>query len=178
MQKNPLTFFLRFLADPSAVGAIAPTSISAARLMASPIKNTDTVLELGAGNGTITQGILEKIPESQLIAVEKDTELANKFKNNFPNVDLRINDALLILDTIQPVDIIVSGIPFANLTTNQQEQFFHRIKRALKPSGTFVAIQYTKRVESTFKKHFASIETKRTWKNLPPTNVFICKDPK
>ncbi|MEJ6950664.1 16S rRNA (adenine(1518)-N(6)/adenine(1519)-N(6))-dimethyltransferase RsmA [Natronospora cellulosivora (SeqCode)] len=57
---------------------------------AADIKESDTVIEIGPGIGSLTEGILEKIPKGKLIAIEKDSRLVTVLNNLFDNDNLEI----------------------------------------------------------------------------------------
>lgn len=68
-----LQFFKGWQKDKKGVGALIPTSIYAARRMASVVnpRSGMPILELGAGTGVITKAILERgIEPHRLVSVE------------------------------------------------------------------------------------------------------------
>jgi len=72
----------------------------------------DVILEIGPGTGIITKKLAEKA--KQVIAIEIDTRLVEKLKENLPNNVKLINaDALKIdLDMLPAFNKIVSNLPF------------------------------------------------------------------
>tara|TARA_Y100000816_G_C26101102_1_gene583554 strand:- start:530 stop:1321 length:792 start_codon:yes stop_codon:yes gene_type:complete len=58
------------------------------------IKNYDKVLEVGPGDGALTQSLLNKKPEN-LTVIEKDEKLAKILKNKFGNKINIINDDMM-----------------------------------------------------------------------------------
>lgn len=175
---NPFIFFRRFLASPIAVGAVLPTSLSTARMMASPIKPNGTVLEMGAGTGSITQGILEHIKDaSQLTSVEIDTDLAKEFKKNFPDVNLKVGDAENVLANGPSYDAIISGVPFTVMNPEKRERMFALIKEKLNPDGVFVAIQYSLSSKKELERNFHSVKIKISPMNAPPAFLYVCRGP-
>jgi len=176
---NPVTFFKRFVASPIAVGAILPTSIATARVMAAPIPKGGNVLELGAGTGSITQGIIERIGDpTRLTSIEIDPELAKEFKKNFPSVNLCVTDAEEILKKNESYDAIVSGIPFTIMTPAKRARMFDLITKRLKPGGVFTAIQYSMTSLNELKEYFGSVKIRFSPLNVPPAIVYVCRDPK
>lgn len=176
---NPIIFFKRFLASPKAVGALLPTSLSTARVMASPIDPKGIVLEVGAGTGSITQGILERIKDpSRLTSVEIDPKLAVEFKKNFPNVRLEIRDAEDVLrETSDSYDAIVSGVPFTVMKPDKRERMFRLIKERLRPNGVFVAIQYSLSSKKELEQNFRNVDIKMSPVNAPPAFIYVCREP-
>jgi phospholipid N-methyltransferase len=172
---NPVTFFKRFMASPVAVGAFLPTSLATARIMASPIPKGGTVLELGAGTGSITQGILERIGDpARLTSIEIDAELANEFKKNFPLVNLTVTDAENILKRVASYDAIVSGVPFTVMSPAKRARMFDLITKRMKPDGVFIAIQYSLSSLHELKEYFDRVRIRFSPLNVPPAVVYVC----
>ncbi len=172
---NPVTFFKRFIASPGAVGAFLPTSLATARIMAAPIPKGGTVLELGAGTGSITQGILERIGDpARLTSIEIDQLLANEFKKNFPLVNLIVTDAENILKRVTAYDAIVSGVPFTMMTPAKRARMFDLVAKRLKPDGVFVAIQYSISSLHELKEYFDHVRVRFSPINVPPAVVYVC----
>jgi phospholipid N-methyltransferase len=175
---NPFIFFKRFLASPIAVGAVLPTSLQTARIMASPIDPKGTVCELGAGTGSITQGILERIERpDQLTSVEIDPELAMEFKKNFPDVKLLVGDAEEALANGPSYDAIISGVPFTVMNPEKRERMFALVKKKLNPQGVFVAIQYSLSSKKELERNFRSVKIRFSPLNAPPAFLYICRKP-
>jgi phospholipid N-methyltransferase len=175
---NPLVFFKRFLASPIAVGAVAPTSLSTARVMAAPANPEGSVLELGAGTGSITQGIVEHIKNlSQLTSTEIDPDLAAEFKKNFPQVHIEVGDAEDVLRNGSGWDSIISGIPFAVMEDGKRRRMFDLIKQKMNPNGVFIAIQYSLTSKKELEHDFRNVELRFSPINIPPAVVYVCKDP-
>ena len=176
---NPLVFFKRFLASPIAVGAILPTSLTTARVMASPAPKDGTVLELGAGTGSITQGILEHLTDaSKLTSVEIDAALADEFRKNFPAANLVVGDAEDVLRNGSGWDAIISGVPFTVMEPAKRARMFDLVKRKLNPGGVFVAIQYSLSSKAELERQFGNVNVKFSPLNIPPAAVYVCREPK
>jgi phospholipid N-methyltransferase len=175
---NPVVFFKRFLASPVAVGAVLPTSLSTARIMASPANPNGTVLEIGAGTGSITQGILEQLNDpTKLTSVELDAQLATEFKRNFPQVRLEVGDAEAVLEKGSGWDTIISGIPFAVMEPGKRDRMFNLVKQKLAPGGAFVAIQYSLTTKAALERDFKSVKVKFSPLNIPPAFIYVCREP-
>jgi len=74
------------------------------------IRKGETVLEIGAGKGTVTKEIARKA--ARTIAIEIDPILGRELK--LPNTEVKIQNALDFLDTQKPrFDRIVSNTPYS-----------------------------------------------------------------
>lgn len=72
------------------------------------LKKSDTVLEIGAGYGNLTERLAEKA--GKVIAVELDASLASFLKNRFPNVEVVLGDALKV--DFPAFNKVVSNLPY------------------------------------------------------------------
>src|ERR1700760_2360757 len=92
----PLIFLKSLARDPRSVGAVAPSSPRLSRLVASSVDSFDsTVLEVGAGTGSITEALLERgLRPERLFIIERDPLLVAYLRHRFPGVRVRCGDAL------------------------------------------------------------------------------------
>lgn len=176
MNSSPLLFLKRFLNNPAHIGAIAPTSLATARKMSAPINPEANILELGAGTGTITQAILERIKrQDQLTSVEIDPHLAAILRQNFPSTKILIEDIEETLKRDAKYDIIISGIPFVSMNKEKRNRVFKLIKEQLAPDGQFIAFQYSLYTKRELERIFDHVEIKFSLWNLPPAFIYFCK---
>ncbi|WXG40683.1 MAG: 16S rRNA (adenine(1518)-N(6)/adenine(1519)-N(6))-dimethyltransferase RsmA [Candidatus Freyarchaeum deiterrae] len=78
----------------------------------SEMQSSDTVLEIGAGLGTLTRALAEKA--KKVFAIEKDQKLLQALRDNlssFNNVEIISGDALKL--EFPPTQKIVSNIPYS-----------------------------------------------------------------
>ena len=85
----PVQLLLAMLRNPASTGAVMPSSRTLANAMAGAAVGADTVVELGAGTGPVTEALLRRLPGVPLIAVELQPALARRLQARFPTVDVR-----------------------------------------------------------------------------------------
>jgi len=68
------------LKDPRTTGALAPSSARLARELANLAKDSENVLELGAGTGAVTHALSKVVKEEKLQIVELQKKLAASLK--------------------------------------------------------------------------------------------------
>ncbi|MER8576318.1 class I SAM-dependent methyltransferase [Mesorhizobium sp. M1409] len=120
-------FFKGWQKDKKGVGALIPTSIYAARRMASVVnpRSGMPVLELGAGTGVITKAILERgIKPHQLVSVEYSRNFYNGLVQRFPGVDFRLGNAFALNEVLGErkgeFDCVVSAVPLLSFPMEQR----------------------------------------------------------
>ncbi|MEO8303956.1 MAG: hypothetical protein ABI724_07540 [Betaproteobacteria bacterium] len=134
MPSDRVRFLLKFLRDPLHLGAVSPASrrlgdvVGAATREAArngfdarplrkngsvrlaPAASTATIVELGAGTGSLSQYISGMNP----ILVERNAEWAALLRERFPQLEVRAECALQTLASIDAPVGVVSSIPLIN----------------------------------------------------------------
>ncbi|PWJ88229.1 phosphatidylethanolamine N-methyltransferase /phosphatidyl-N-methylethanolamine N-methyltransferase [Mesorhizobium loti] len=117
--EEEVQFFRCWQRDKKGVGALMPTSVHAARRMASVIRPASgmPVLELGAGTGVITKAILDTgVKPQQLVSVEYSKDFYHRLTLRFPCVDFRLGDAFSLDEVLaernaEQFDCVISAVP-------------------------------------------------------------------
>ncbi|MBK9564386.1 MAG: methyltransferase domain-containing protein [Saprospiraceae bacterium] len=139
------------------------------------------IVELGAGDGVITQFIMEKMSyQARLLVFEINPELCdliNKIKDDRVIV---INDSAehleyyLNLHNITEADIVISAIPFLVLPDDLTRLIINSCKRVLKTDGIFIQMHYIRSIKKLYKSIFGNVQTFFVPVNIPPGYVFKC----
>lgn len=179
MSKSDL--LLELYSNLSTTGAV---SFSSKALVNKMLSYTDMwhaklVVELGGGDGSITQGIIERLsPEGELIVFEINRSFCDSMKKQFPQPNIRIIcDSAENIDKYlggRKADFIVSSLPFILLPKDVTDNILSRSKDSLSPKGKMVIMTYSYHLKKLFKKFFTHMEVKFTFRNLPPAFVMIC----
>ena len=151
MAKGDARKFLgAFLRNPTAIGAIAPSSTSLARAMVRGLQVApgQHVVEFGPGTGAFTAAIHDMLPEpSCYLGIELEPSFVTMLAKRFP--DLRFvqgsaaDAATLVTGTgITEVIAVVSGLPFASLSVAVQDGIVASLDELLGPSAVFRTFQY------------------------------------
>lgn len=175
------TFMKRFARSPAAIGSVVPSSRFLVTKMLESIdwQQTRSIIELGAGTGVITAAIdARRKPGSTFISFERDDDMRHELKARFPDIHAH-HDAFMLRDvltkqSLNGVDCIVSGLPFANFDDAQRTALISDIHAALRPGGVFIAFQYTRLLQPYFLSVYGRYECKRVLINLPPALVYFC----
>ena len=177
-----LALFVRgWVADPRAVGAVAPSGRHLAKLMTRSIEPDSTVLELGPGTGTFTRAILARgVAPERFAAIELNASFARRLKRDYPQATVVCGDAGSAHAGLEPlrggVDVIVSGLPLVLFGREQRLRLLRQSFAMLKPGGTFFQFTYGGRcpvVRAELEE--LCLEAKRigtTLLNIPPAFVY------
>jgi phospholipid N-methyltransferase len=143
-----LALFVRgWVADPLAVGAVAPSGRRLARLMTRAIAPEHRVVELGPGTGTFTRRILARgVDPARLALVELSGRFAQRLQLEYPGVTVARGDATerhAALDAFTGVtDIVISGLPLVLFNRRDKAALLARSFELLRPDGALYQFTY------------------------------------
>ena len=181
LQSSARLLFVRsLLRNPSAVGALAPSSPRVSKLVASSVNgDTSSVLEIGAGTGAITGALLEHgVEPERLFLIERDPSLVEYLRDRFPGVRVRCGDAvhashILSNESVGVVKTIVSSMPVCNLSTQEKVATVRAILKTLAPGGQLLQLTYAAACPLPINRLGLDAErVGRIWMNLPPAYVW------
>lgn len=176
-----LLFAKEMLRNFTAVGAILPTSAYTAKQMAQQVDDNQTgyVVELGAGTGSITAALLERLSDAKrLIVIEQSKELAQHLKKRFPQLHVINGDArnlqALLGEKSKQVTTIVSALPFTVMPKDTAREVYQQINAVLQHHGRLIQITYNWRKHYTYiSDQFKWVNSKYVWRNVPPARIHV-----
>ncbi len=192
VEGTTLGFLKAFVTRPQQIGALVPSSRHLARRIVDGIdwsSVVEAVVECGPGSGAFTGAILRRIGERDFFAVELDNDFADAFEQNFADVTLyRASAAKLVeicaLHGVKQVDCLVSGLPWANFSDEEQGHLLEVCLRVLSPRGQFVTFGYAHGLFLSSGKRFRRmldgrfrevVRSELVWRNAPPAFVYHCR---
>ena len=180
---NKFSLFLETMKNFKTVGTITFSSNYLVQKLIDPIdfERANCIIELGAGNGCITEALLAKMkPDSTLLAYEineKFCDLLNGLDDNRLKV---INDFAENMDKeldklpYSSADYIVSSLPLVNFSNEGLQEITDCIATNLHSRGLYLQIQYSLISYRKFKHKFSGCKTRYVWRNIPPAYVIQC----
>jgi len=147
------------------------------------------VAEYGAGTGSFTREILERLaPGQRFFAIEVNERLAETLRERFPTLHLHVGCASRVAEycaaeDVDGIDAVVSGLPWAVFPDELQESILGGTMAVLKPGGRFVTFAYLHALgmpsARAFRKrlegHFSEVRvSKPVWLNVPPAVCYDC----
>ena len=185
MDLSERALFLRsFLAHPRQVGAVLPTSGRAVSDMLdmADLPSARLVVELGAGTGSHTGQVLERLgSDARLVSFEIDPRLAAAVRTRL--VDPRLTVLAESAEDLeshlggQRPDVIVSALPFTSLPHGLGRTILQRAAAALAPSGTMLVLQYSPFIASELHRLFGGVRRRISPLNVPPAFLYACTAP-
>jgi len=179
--KEAMRFFVMWLKAPTRIGAVVPSSRHLARAMAREVRGVGpgTIVELGAGTGSVTRALLEAgIAKERLIVVERDPELHRLLKEHFPDLTILKGDArelrrLLAPQGVREAAAVVSSLPLISMPKLTRTRILAECFALLGEGRPL--IQFTYGLVSPIDRERLGVTGRvaaRVWKNLPPASVW------
>jgi phospholipid N-methyltransferase len=186
--------FLRgVLRAPTGIGAVAPSSRWLARTVTGVLAEftQPDVVELGPGTGPMTSCIQQRLAGSgRHLAVELNPAFARRLITRFPRVDVICDTAaalpeILASRQMSQVDAVISGLPFAVMPSEVQQDIVDGIARVVPAeSGVFTTFSYlgafntpsARRFRAMVLERFHELHVSRlVLRNLPPAYVLTAR---
>jgi len=164
-------------------GTITPSSPRLIRRLLGSIEfeSANCIIELGPGNGCVTNALLAKMNSSStLISFELNTDFVNELKliddPRLHVVNACASSIRQVLDElgIDQVDHIVSSLPLALIDDDVVETILQSAKNNLRDGGRFLQYQYSLKNYSDVKPMFSNVKLRFTLRNMPPAFVYDC----
>jgi len=146
-------------------------------------KQTKVVVELGPGDGVITQYILDRIgPDARLFVFEINDVFIEHLKVAFANEPrlVLIHDSATEMERyfetygVEKVDYFVSGIPFVMLPEALTLDITTKCRNWLRAGGMFIQFHYSPLLIPLYRRVFGNTDTDFIPLNLPPALVITC----
>ncbi len=177
-----MNFLRSWIADPSAVSAVAPSSSALARLITRELVPAHApVMELGPGTGVFTRAILERgIAEADLTLVEYGSDFARSLESRFPQARVLQMDAARLgqrrLYEDAPLGAVVSGLPMLSFSPRMIMSILSGVFQYMRPGGAFYQFTYGPRCPVP-RRILDRLGLKATFigravRNIPPAAVY------
>lgn len=137
-------------------------------------------VELGTGNGVITEAILKVLPaESRLSAWEINPEFAEQTLLRIaadPRCTLLTRSAEFLPEEHAQgsVDVVISSLPLSLLPEEVRERILQGIHGVLREGGLYIQYQYAPTRLLTISRLFRRVRLDHTLWNIPPAFVYTC----
>lgn len=143
-------FLKAFISNPTAVGAISPSSRALAEAMIDGLglQPDEAVLELGPGTGAFTAHILRIVSDSRhYVGVEREPSFARILKRRFPDLNIvnglaEHTDEMYRKNGLPYPKAIISGLPSSTQPRSVLDSTVAALDRMMGPGCIFRTFQY------------------------------------
>jgi phosphatidylethanolamine/phosphatidyl-N-methylethanolamine N-methyltransferase len=173
-------FFALWLQKPLRIAAANPSGTRLADAVARYIDLTrpGPVLELGAGTGSLTEGLVRAgCPPERIIALEREPAFVAVLRREFPAMRVIAGDAMRIGEflagSVERLAGVVSSLPIKWFPVEAQYAVVRPCLDLLGPGGRF--LQLTNAFSSPLpvdRLGIAGREVARVWLNLLPAQIW------
>jgi phosphatidylethanolamine/phosphatidyl-N-methylethanolamine N-methyltransferase len=187
-----LRFFSKFLRNPGGVGSVTPSSRYLAEAMAQnlQLEAGDLVIEYGPGTGPMTTALAAALPAGvRYLGIERDAHFQQLLAKRFPHLDFHLGSVADVAEILEARHLpkaraIISGLPFASLREDLQQQITKSTREVLADDGEFRTFQYVhayglpaaRRFRDGMSRLFRSFtRSQPVLRNVPPAYVLTYK---
>lgn len=180
MNADASVFFALWLQKPLRIAAVNPSGVRLADALARcvDLARSGPILELGAGTGSVTQGLVRAgCPPGRIIALEREPALVAVLRREFPVMRVIEGDATRIGDylagCVERLAGVVSSLPIKWFPIEAQYAVVRPCLDLLGPGGRF--LQLTNAFSSPLaadRLGIAGRQIARVWLNPLPTQVW------
>jgi phospholipid N-methyltransferase len=189
-QSHSHWYFLKhFLRNPLQVGAVVPSSQELARKISEDLdlQPGEVVIELGPGTGALTREICKKLPDaSSYLGIECEPRFVTMLRRQYRDLLIMQGRAERAAELhrhsgLGPVKAIISGIPFANMWSQEtREEMMKMLDEFMKNGCVFRTFQYVHaytfppavRFRKDMNQRYGKCKrSKIIFKNFPPAYV-------
>ena len=181
MTTSSSLFFKLWLRHPLQIAAVCPSSSVLARTLGglADLDRAGTVLELGAGTGSLTAGLLEAgCTLDRLVALEFQPHLIDSLHARFPGIRTIAGDATQLENHLRQRDIgrlaaVVSSLPIKWFSVEAQRAVVQPCLERLGNDGCL--LQITNAFVSPISCEAVGVrgyQVARVWRNVPPVQIW------
>jgi len=153
-------------------------------------ESLQTVVEFGPGTGVFTFEIARRLkPEATYVGLETNKSFAAHLRSVLPELQFYERSAADVGPCLQmsgtaSADAIISGLPWAAFSDEQQGRILDAAVSVLPPGGCFATFAYIhglmlpagRRFRNRLRNTFSTVDTSRVaWRNFPPAFVYRCR---
>lgn len=181
MLADTALFFGLWLRKPLQIAAVCPsgTAIAAAMARLADPGRPGLLLELGAGTGSLTRGLVEAgWPLERIVAYEREARLVEILRREVGGIRAVIGDATdletqLTRLRVDRLSAVVSSLPIKWFPREAQRAVLRPCFARLGPGGRF--LQLTNAFSSPLPIEALGLdgrEAARVWRNVPPAQIW------
>lgn len=179
-----MSFFRESIKNIKTTGTIIRSSRYLCKTMIRPVdfQKAKCIVELGAGDGVVTQHILDEMKSDAILfsfeILETMYDRLTKIEDSrFYPIKGSAENIIQHLKTFnfEQTDYVVSALPMVAFPDDLTNRILEEIKTSLKPGGKYIQINYSLLKRKKYKEVFGNVKVHFSPLNIPPAFVFICE---
>lgn len=177
-----IDFFKESIKNLKTVGTLTRSSKYLCKGMIKPVDfdNADVIIELGAGDGVITEHILRHMKkDSVLLAFEVNKKFCDQMRKIQDDRLIIIEDSAeklgeyLEKHNLGKADYIISAIPFVAFPDDLAKSIIRTCKEHMKNNALFIQVHYSLLAKKFYQSIFGNVDVSWVPLNIPPAFVLV-----
>lgn len=179
---NKIAFLKESLKNIKTIGTVTRSSKYLCKAMVKPVdfKNSKVIVELGAGDGVITEHILKEMSkDSILLCFEVNEMFCEKLRSIKDDRLKVIEDSAENLAVYmekygaKEVDNVISAIPFVSLPDELSYRIVRECHKFMKKGGLYLQVHYSLLMKKMYQTVFGNVDINWVPLNIPPAFVLM-----
>lgn len=177
-----IDFFKESIKNLKTVGTLTRSSKYLCKGMIKPVDfdQADVIVELGAGDGVITEHILRHMKkDSKLLAFEVHPKFCEQIRQIKDDRLFVIEDSAeklgeyLAKHDLGKADYVISAIPFVAFPEELARSIIRTSKDHMKENGLYVQVHYSLLTKKLYQSIFGNVDVSFVPLNIPPAFVLV-----
>lgn len=178
-----IDFFKESIRNIKTVGTITRSSKFLCKGMIKPVdfENADVIVELGAGDGVITEHILRSMKkDSKLLAFEVNELFCEQMREKIKDDRLVIVEdsaeklgEYLAKHNLGKADYVISALPFVGFPEELAVSIIKTSKEHMKDKGLYIQVHYSLLTKKLYQSIFGNVDVSFVPLNIPPAFVLV-----
>ena len=164
-----MNFIKQFLLHPTEVGSLIPSSKTLSKSIVNipNLKTKNCVVELGTGNGVVTQEIIKNLHSKTIFfGIEINEKFVEETKKNCPDTNIYHGSAInlkkyLKKNNFEYSDCIISELPWGAFNNHLQDELLEAIYNSLDKNGDFITISFAQSILFSPSRRFSQLIKKK-----------------
>ncbi len=179
---NKIDFLKESFKNLKTVGTVTRSSKSLCKGMVKHVdfNNATVLVELGAGDGVITEFILAKMrPDAVLLSFEVNHKFCEILREIGDDRLIVVEDSAEHLEhhlnkiNETEIDAVISAIPFVSLPDELGYSIVTTCRNLLKDGGRYIQVHYSLLAKKIYDKVFGNVDVNFVPINIPPAFVLV-----
>ena len=179
-----LDFLRQGIKNMRTIGSVSRSSgfVSKTMLDAVDFNLARVVVELGAGDGAITEHLLKRLhPDAKLLIFEVNAAFCEELRKLPDSRITIIEDSAEHIEAylknlqIESIDAVISAIPFVLSPKELSINILKAVKSCMKQGASFVQLHYSLSLKKMYEEIFGQVRFEFVPINIPPAFIILCK---
>jgi len=178
-----IDFFKESIKNIKSVGTITRSSKFLCKGMIKPVdfEKADVIVELGAGDGVITEHILRHMKkDAKLLSFEVNAKFCEQMRSAIQDDRVIIVEdsaeklgEYLAKNNLGKADYVISALPYVSFPEELAKSIIRTSKEYMKDNALYIQVHYSLLTKKFYQEIFGNVDVSFVPLNIPPAFVLV-----